>query len=340
MSLPVAWLSLPAARLPAERLDNEAVIARIRARFRGSDAEWEHLVRLLRYLFRLCGTRERYLFSSPEEVYQSGVAAIRDVLGEQGRRPEEVDLLVYGAIAREYLEPATAAEIGARLGLPRTLAFDVSAACASGLLGVQDVLARFALEPELRLGVVFTLSATIDHLSFDLTSPESIDTLGAGLTIGNACTAMLVSRDPPRVGGRVVAIQAQSFSEHHEVCRAPVNGPFQSRSAELFAAMREHVPGHLRRTAERAGWEMGEVDLWVLHQASDRILRELAERMGVDLARVPRLHGVYGNTDASSAPLTLRWLHEQGRVKPGMKVVVGSGAAGILLASAALAWGE
>lgn len=340
MTLPAAWLSLPAARLPASRLDNEAVVARIRARYTGDEAGWQHLARLLRYLFRLCGTRQRYLFETVEEVYQSGVGAIRDVLEEQGRRAEEADLLVYGAIAREYLEPATAAEIGARLGLPRTLAFDVSAACASGLLGVQDVLARFALEPELSLGVVFTLSATIDHLSFDLGTAEALDTLGAGLTIGNACTAMLVSRAPARVGGRLVAIQSQSFSEHHDVCRAPVNGPFQSRSAELFAAMRAHVPGHLRRTADRAGWEMGEVDLWVLHQASDRILRELAELMGVDVARVPRLHGVYGNTDASSAPLTLRWLHDQGRLRPGMKIIMGSGAAGILLASTALRWGE
>lgn len=338
MSLPDAWLSLPAAVLPEERLDNEAVLARMRAAFQGDEGDWESLMRHTRFLFRLCGSRHRYLFRDADEALAAAVAAVERVLAEQGRAAEELEVLVYGAIAREYLEPATAAEIGARIGRPRLLAYDVSAACGSGLLGVQDVVARMALDESLRLGVVSTLSATLGHVSYALPDATALETLGAGLTVGNASTAMLVSRDRPRLGGRIRAMGAESFSEHYGICQAPVHGPFRSQSIELFAAMRAYVPGHLKATCARAGWDPREVDLWVLHQASDRILKELAELTGVEVERVLRVHGRYGNADASSAPLTLRHAADEGLLRPGMKVMVGSGAAGIFLATLALDW--
>jgi 3-oxoacyl-[acyl-carrier-protein] synthase III len=53
---------------------------------------------------------------------------------------------------------------------------------------------------------------------------------------------------------------------------------------------------------------------------------------------VPQLHGVHANTEASAVPLALRTLFDAGRLKAGMKILLGSAAAGFTMASALVEW--
>ena len=93
-----------------------------------------------------------------------------------------------------------------------------------------------------------------------------------------------------------------------------------------------------RETVRRAGWDVQEVDLWVFHQASDRSLSQIASQLGVPASRVPAIHAMYGNCESSSAALTLRHLHDTGVLQPGMKIMVGSAAAGFMLAALGVEW--
>ena len=65
VSLPELYLSKPGIHLPAVRVDNAEIIRRVRARFKGSDAEFVPIASAIEHVFGLCKTQVRYL--EPDE---------------------------------------------------------------------------------------------------------------------------------------------------------------------------------------------------------------------------------------------------------------------------------
>lgn len=339
MNLPEAWLGAPAHVLPARRAHNDDVVAKVRALYRGDADSWRKLERRIRFLFAICGSEYRYVEDAPSPVAGHAAKAAVEALRYSGIDPTTLDAVLYTGIARDYFEPATAAEVAGRIGAPHATALDVGAACAGMLVGVYDIVARMALDPDLKRALVCAASMTGDHLRFDIQHADDMDVYGAGLTVGNASTAWTITREQCGPGGRVRGLLIEARSEHEEICRTPTSGPFMVRAQEMFA-LQKHVPAFLRKSVARAGWEVGEVDLWVSHQPSNRSLRDLAEKLNVPPERFPQAHQRYGNTETSSVPGVLRMLIDEGRIKPGHKLVLGSAAAGFVLASVMLEWGD
>ena len=105
--------------------------------------------------FGRCNTQVRYI--DPDQTLSPGEFASRAAtacLFENGVDASEVDLLVYGGIARENFEPATAAEVAGRLGARPLHAFDVTCACAGLVEAIHVVAGYFALHPEIKTALV------------------------------------------------------------------------------------------------------------------------------------------------------------------------------------------
>lgn len=332
------YISLPTVRLPPVRRTNDDVVAMVRENFKGDAQAWRRVERTMRFVFNTCGTVVRHV--QVDERYAAGThasAVAREVLAEQGLPHTALDSVTYASIVREYFEPSVATEIAWRLGIERAACYDVVSACAGPLVAIETLRGRAATDPDWKQGLVSTASLSEGFLGFDIQSIADLDELAAGLTIGNGATATLVGRAPFERGGRVVGTYSEGYPGHHPLCRAPVFGVFRSAGSALFA-LAELVPDHVRRACRRFGWTVDEVDVFVSHQPSDRILREVAQALGVPPARVPQLHAFYANTEASAVPIALRHLVDDGTIKPGMKLLLNSAAAGFTLASVGVVW--
>jgi 3-oxoacyl-[acyl-carrier-protein] synthase-3 len=89
----------------------------------------------------------------------------------------------------------------------------------------------------------------------------------------------------------------------------------------------------------RAGLELDDIDLFVYHQANGRILRALGERLDLPPAKVADYIGELGNTSAASIPLALGLLREDGRLRPGHRVLVAAIGAGFTWGAGVMEWG-
>ena len=230
------YLSRPAVVLPETAVDNEMVLSRVRESFRGPESEWEAVAQGVQYVLGRCNTQVRYI--DPDQTLSPGEFASRAAtacLFENGVEASEVDLLVYGGIARENFEPATAAEVAGRLGARPLHAFDVTCACAGLVEAIHVVAGYFALHPQLKTALVCAGELWRDHVTYDLQTLDDVANFAAGLTLGNAAAAFLVTRESLAAGGaRLLGIRHKTLSEHYDLCSAPVDGPFFSRSKELF----------------------------------------------------------------------------------------------------------
>ena len=93
-----------------------------------------------------------------------------------------------------------------------------------------------------------------------------------------------------------------------------------------------------KRLLERNNLDVGELDLFVSHQANRRIILSAAERLKLDVDKVVINVEHYGNTTAGTIPLALDDAVKDGRLKKGNLVLLTSVGAGFTVGSVLLRW--
>ena len=250
----------------------------------------------------------------------------------------DIDLLIYGGIARDAFEPATAAEVAGRLGAKPLHAMDVTCACAGLIEALHVATGYFAIHDEIQTALICAGELTRDRISYDMQSMEDVALGVAGLTLGNAAAAFLVSREPlPPGSARLVGLMHKTLSEHYALCRAPVDGQFTSRSKELFA-LAVHAPPEIRRLLADVGWSPEDVDHYAFHQPSEALLEQVLAELGARPQACVHTHSLFGNTASTSWAVALDYRLRSGTVRAGDKIVVASAAAGFTIVCAAAVW--
>jgi 3-oxoacyl-[acyl-carrier-protein] synthase-3 len=88
-----------------------------------------------------------------------------------------------------------------------------------------------------------------------------------------------------------------------------------------------------------AGLALGDVDLFVFHQANGRILTAVGERLGLPPERVVNAIADLGNTSAATVPLALAAARDDGRLRRGSRVLLGAFGAGMTWVATLVRWG-
>jgi 3-oxoacyl-[acyl-carrier-protein] synthase-3 len=91
---------------------------------------------------------------------------------------------------------------------------------------------------------------------------------------------------------------------------------------QVFRHAVVNISEAIEAAADKAGVELGQVDWFVPHQANQRILKGVADRLGIDERRVVSTIAQHANTSAASIPLAMRVAIDDGRIKPGQLVLM------------------
>jgi 3-oxoacyl-[acyl-carrier-protein] synthase III len=330
LSLPELYLSRPGVAFPEHRVDNAETIRRVRARFKGNSDEFAPIAAAIEHVLGLCKTQVRYIEPDvrPGSVAELGIKAVNACLEENAVSLDEVDLVICGSIARQYFEPATSMEVAAKLGLKKTHAFDVTAACVGHLEAIQTAAAYLSLHPSYRTALVFTSELSDHFLSYDIQTVRDLQMKTAGLTIGNAAACVLLRRTPFERGGiKLQAIHTFTAPDHWHLCQVPIDGTLVSSSVELMR-LGKYIPPFVAERLAALGMTPNDIDHYVFHQPSEIMVRKILEDIGVDPKRGVYTHSLYGNTASASVAVTYRQLLQDRPVKLGDKLVLGSAAAG------------
>jgi 3-oxoacyl-[acyl-carrier-protein] synthase-3 len=90
----------------------------------------------------------------------------------------------------------------------------------------------------------------------------------------------------------------------------------------------------VRETLAQAQVDISEVDWFVPHQANQRILSAVAERLGLAESRIVSTVADHGNTSAASVPLAMDVALRDGRIRPGQLVLLEAIGGGLTWGSA------
>ncbi len=95
-----------------------------------------------------------------------------------------------------------------------------------------------------------------------------------------------------------------------------MNGP------EIFNFTIKVVPEVVQNLLAKAGIKRDEVDLFVFHQANHYMLEHLRKKLGVAAEKFVVAMEQTGNTVSSTIPIALHQAQAEGRLKPGMRIML------------------
>ncbi len=108
--------------------------------------------------------------------------------------------------------------------------------------------------------------------------------------------------------------------------------------SEVFKFATRAMDSATEKVIGEAGITADEIDLFLPHQANQRIIESTAKRLNVPMEKVFLNIDRYGNTSAASIPIALCEAIEQGRIWPGAKVVFAAFGGGLTWGAAAMTW--
>ncbi len=284
------------------------------------------------------GIRERHMVAEDESlvdlVERAGLAAMADA----GVDPSAVDLLIVATATVEQPIPASAAIAQPRLGVMNAACFDLSAAC-SGFTYSLNVARQFIATGEARTVLVVGAECLTRYVDWSDRSTCVLFGDAAG-------AAVLEPADPGegilqtawRTDGTLADLICMpgggSRLPPHSLESIEQRMPFiKMRGNETFKVAVRALTDLSLEVLQAAGLSPSDLDLFIPHQANQRIIQAVGQRLGLDDAQVfSNVHRV-GNTSAASIPVAMCEAVEEGRLERGDLVLCTAFGGGLTWAS-------
>jgi len=269
------------------------------------------------------GIRQRYIASENEHTSDLGTAAAKQALVRAGIDPVDIDLVICATATPDRTFPATAVRIQQQLGITHGAAFDVQAVC-SGFVFAMTVADNFLKTGQFKRAVVIGAETFSRILDWQDRTTCVLFGDGAGAVVLEA---------QPQVGGRddrgILATRIRSDGRFEDLLyvdggpgSTKTTGHLRMNGREVFRHAVQKISGVIEETLVMTGFAANEIDLFVPHQANQRILDGIAKKLGVDPGKIVMTLDKHGNTSAASIPLALNEALEQHRLKEGSLVLM------------------
>lgn len=284
-------------------------------------------------IYAKTGIARRHIARPDECASDLGVAAARRLFEQFDVDPQSIDFLLLCTQTPDYPLPTTACLMQERLGLRTTCgALDFNLGCSGFVYGLSlaDGFIRTGSARRVLLITAETYSKYIhptdrslrtifgDAAAATLIDAGDRPTLSAFQfgTDGRGADTLLVTRG----GARPAEHAHKPRHRHRWASDLYMDGP------SLINFTVGAIPKLVDDILATAGLSSDDIRLYILHQATQKMLVQLQERLGLDDGRLPIVLRDFGNTVSSTIPIVIDELRRSRKIGPGMRnMLVGFG---------------
>ena len=308
-----------------------------------SNAELERMVETSdEWIVSRTGIRERRIAADDEFTSDMGARAAQQALELGGVNPQSLDLIIVATCTGDTIFPSTACYVQSKIGATRAAAFDLQAAC-SGFL-----YALVTAEQFIAAGVYRTVMVVGAEKLSSIVNWQDRNTC---VLFGDGAGAVILQH---REGGRGLLAfdlgadgsQTNILSVPAGGCRLPITPEvidqrlhfLQMSGKEVFKYAVNAMNRSAEECLEKAGIKPAQIRWFIPHQANQRIVDAVAQRMNVGLERFIINLDRYGNTSSACMPIALHETAMAGKLQRGDLVLMVSFGGGLTWASTVLEW--
>ncbi len=269
------------------------------------------------------GIRQRHKAREDEPTSDLAVAAARRALEDAGRTPADVDLIVVATTTPDMTFPATASIVQRKLGVPVCPAFDVQAVC-SGFVYALSVADGFVARGISKCALVIGAEEMTRLMDWTDRATCVLFGDGAGAVVLEPRQGQGSKADQGLLGFALRCDGTKTDLLYVDGGPATTGSVGHLRMAgnQVFRHAVINIAEAITAACEASGIEIADVDWFVPHQANQRIIRGVGERLGLDEDKVVSTVAEHANTSAASIPLALDAAIKDGRIKRGDMVLI------------------
>lgn len=288
------------------------------------------------------GIRERRLAAPDEYTSDMAARAAQKAMAKGGITPEQIDLIIVATVTPDMIFPSTACLVQKKIGATRAAAFDLEAACAGFVYGLE-------------IGQQFIMTRTFDTVlvigAEKLSAIVNWKDRNTCVLFGDgAGAAILQSR--PGSHGLLTAVMGADGTKA-DLLKIPAGGSMRPASPdtvanhlhyihmagqETFKAAVKAMYTAALEALQRCQIDISQIKCIIPHQANRRIIDAVGERLGARPDQIFINVDKYGNTSAASVAIALDEAVESGRIQRGDLVLLLVFGAGLTWAAAVIEW--
>ncbi len=295
------------------------------------------------------GIRQRHILDSGVNASDAALVAARAALTDAGVSAGELTHIFVATCSPDYFCPSTACLVAGRLGLSarseghgaHVMCMDFNAACSGFQYGLELARSALALRPD---AVVLLIGAEALSRRIDFSDRSTCvlfgDGAGAVVLRGAGTGCLWRVRDSVCCADGsmhdLIVMGGGSAMEVKKGDALPDDFFLAMQGREVFRQAVRSMTAESLAMLERHGMQVSDIDLFIAHQANLRIIEAVGSRLGIAEDKVFINVQDYANTSAATLPLALDDARSQGRLKPGMKVLLATFGGGITWGAALL----
>ncbi len=266
------------------------------------------------------GIAQRHIAEPHVLTSDLGAAAALSALSHAGRSPDEIDLIIVATTTPDRTFPATAAyiqhKIGAKVG---GAAFDVQAVC-SGFVYALSTACALVETGQARTALVIGAELMSRIIDWEDRATAVLFGDGAGAVVIEQCDSK----------------SASHIIDHHLACDGAQSellcvdggpaynqkvGHLRMKGKEVFRHAVENISHTVETLLKRNGMNIDDIDWFVPHQANVRIIKAVAQRIGMPEEKTVITVSHHANTSSASIPLAFDMAVKDGRIQKGQLVM-------------------
>jgi 3-oxoacyl-[acyl-carrier-protein] synthase-3 len=296
------------------------------------------------WLVQNVGIRERHVMAPEETTSDLALHASRQALDRAKIKPAELDLIIVATDTPDYISPATASVLQAKLGAPNAGTFDMNCACAAWVTAIDTAARYIATDTDMNYILVvgaYGMTRFVDY-SDHYTCTLFAD--GAGAVVIGA------GSEPGFLAGKRTASGEfyDSMGIYTGGATCPItpidenNGVPHVQFVKKFPATfnAEHWPPLVRNTVAKAGLSLDEIDHYYFTQLNLNTIKQMMEILEQPLEKTHWIMDKWGYTGSACIPMALDDAIEIGRGPlPGDHVIFCASGGGIAMAATVWRWG-
>lgn len=272
------------------------------------------------------GISERRWVAEGEDTRSLALAASQKAIAASGVALSDIDGVICSTVSHFVQTPGLAPIVAADLGIVDPVAFDISAACAGFCHGIAQA------EALVRSGAAtYVLVIGVETLS-EMTNLED---RGTAFLFSDGAGAVVIGPSETNGIGPVVwgsdGSQADAIWMTQSLLEAPVSGEksyLAMNGQQVFRWATTAIAAAAKRALEEAGLQPEELDVFIPHQANNRIIDSMLRHLKLpETVKVARTIKQLGNSSAASIPTAMAAMLESGEAKSGdTALIIGFGA--------------
>ncbi len=314
---PFARILSVGSAVPSRVIDNDYL-----CQFIDSSDEW---------ITQRTGIKERRWVGEGENIETLSITAATSAIERSGIAPKDIDAVIVSTISHYEQTPALAPKLAHLLGLDDAAAYDISAACAGFSYGVAQA------EALVRSGQARYVLLIAGETISDITN---VTDRGTAFLFGDGAGAVMIG--PSEVNGIGPVVwgsdggQFDAIRMNHDIAGGVKAGEFptlQMDGQAVFKWATSHIAQATRRCLDEAGITPDELDVFIPHQANNRITDTLLRYLKLpEKVVVARTIQYLGNNSAATIPMAMDALLASGEAKSGQTALIIGFGAGLVYA--------